>query len=99
MLRFALLHPEMLDTLIIGGNGDIKPTPFGANGAQLEYPFGIKDYNQLLGRDFLESDYKGINFQFYIGEREDTKPVYDTIRDENYEQRKTGNNFTPEEIA
>lgn len=99
MLRFALLHPEMLDTIIIGGNGDIIPTPFGANGAQLEYPFGIKDYNQLLGRNFLEADYKGINFQFYIGEREDTKPVYDTIRDKNYEQGKTGNNFAPEEIA
>lgn len=99
MLRFALIHPEQFETLIIGGNGDIIPTPFGKNGVSLGYPFGIQDYSELFGRNFSEEDYKRINFQFYIGDREDTKSVYDTIRDENYESGKTGPVFAPEKLA
>lgn len=99
MLRFALMHPEQFDTLIIGGNGDIIPTPFGENGEKLGYPFGVKDYSELFGHEFSEEDYKKINFQFYIGDREDDKPVYDTIRDENYKEGKTGPLFAPKELA
>ena len=99
MLRFSLMHPEKFDTLIIGGNGDIIPTPFGKNGEKLGYPFGIKDYFELFGHEFSEEDYKKINFQFYIGDREDTKPVYDTIREENYEEGKTGPLFAPKQLA
>ena len=99
MLRFALIHPEQFETLIIGGNGDIIPTPFGENGENLGYPFGKKDYFELFGREFSEENYRKLNFQFYIGDREDTKPVYDTIRDENYEEGKTGPLFAPKELA
>lgn len=99
MLRFALIRPELFDTLIIGGNGDIIPTPFGENGRALEYPFGIKDYSETFGREFSEEDYKSVNFQFYIGDREDTKPVYDTIRDSNYQEGKSGPLFAPEKLA
>ncbi len=99
ILRFSLLHPELLDAVIIGGNGDIIPTPIGKNANELEYPFGIKEYSKLFGREFLEEDFRNINFQFYIGDKEDTNPVYDTIRDENYENGKTGNDFVPENLA
>lgn len=99
MLRFALIHPEQFETLIIGGNGDIVPTPLGENGESLGYPFGVKDYYELFGRKFLKEDYKRINFQFYIGDREDIKTVHDTIRDENYEEGKTGPVFAPKELA
>lgn len=99
MMRFGILAPEILDTVVIGGNGDIIPTPFGENASKLEYPFGAKGYEELLGREFSEEDYKKINFQFYIGDNEASKPVYDTIRDENYEEGMTGNNFAPKELA
>lgn len=99
MMRFAILAPEVLDTIIIGGNGDIIPTPVGENAGKLEYPFGAKGYEELLGREFSEEDYKKINFQFYIGDNEASKPVYDTIRDENYEEGMTGTNFAPKELA
>lgn len=99
MMRFASLVPEVLDTIIIGGNGDIIPTPFGKNAGELEYPFGAKNYQELLGREFSEEDYKRINFQFYIGDNEDSNPIYDTIRDENYKEGMTGNNFAPKDTA
>lgn len=109
MLRYSLLHPEILEKLIIGGNGDIVPTPVGENGTKLPYPFGIKGYEELLGREFNIEAFKKINFQFYIGDKEEIgngKPYtseqakrFDTIRDENYEEGKTGNNFAPENLA
>lgn len=58
ILRFSLLHPELLDAVIIGGNGDIIPTPIGKNANELEYPFGIKEYSKLFGREFLEEDFR-----------------------------------------
>lgn len=99
MLRYCLLHPEMLETLIIGGNGDIVPTPMGENGKKLPYPFGIADYTELFGREFDIESFKKVAFQFYIGDREDEIPRFDTIRDDNYLQGGTGNNFAPEAIA
>ncbi len=99
MLRYALIQPDLFDTLIIGGNGDIVPTPFGENGKRLGYPFGVEDYFELFGKDFSEKAYKSISFQFYIGDKEDTKTVYDTIRDENYSSNGSGSMFAPESLA
>lgn len=99
MLRYCLLHPEMLDKIIIGGNGDIVPTPIGENGDKLTYPFGIADYKELFGEDFDIEAFKKVGFQFYIGDREDEVPRFDTIRDENYREGGTGINFAPEDSA
>ena len=99
MLRYCLFHPEMLEKIIIGGNGDIVPTPIGENGDKLPYPFGIADYKELFGRDFDIEAFKKVNFQFYIGDREDEVPRFDTIRDENYREGGTGDNFAPKDSA
>lgn len=109
MLRYSLLHPEIIEKLIIGGNGDIVPTPIGENGTKLSYPFGIKDYKELFGREFDVEAFKKINFQFYIGDKEEIgngKPYtseqarrFDTISDENYEEGKSGNTFAPKNLA
>lgn len=40
-----------------------------------------------------------LSFQFYIGDREDSNKVYDTIRDENYDQNRSGPKFAPENLA
>ena len=99
MLRFLMIHPEMFDTAIIGGNGDIIPTPFGKNGKELEYPFGVKDYLKLFGREFLEKAFKDINFQFYIGDKEDKEDRFDTIREDNYKEGNRGSEFAPKDLA
>ena len=99
MLRYCLLHPESLDKIIIGGNGDIVPTPIGENADKLPYPFGIADYTELFGREFDIESFKKVAFQFYIGDREDEVPRFDTIRDENYIKGGTGKNFAPKELA
>ena len=99
MLRFSLIHPELFDTLIIGGNGDIVPTPIGENARKLAYPFGIQDFFELFGREFPEDDYRKMSVQFYIGDREDSNRVFDTIRDENYDQNGSGPKFAPENLA
>ena len=66
MLRFSLIQPELFDKLVIGGNGDIIPTPFGENGQKLEYPFGIKDYNELFGREDDKEVYDTIRDNNYL---------------------------------
>lgn len=78
--HFALLHPEIIDTLVIGGNGDTVPVPFGDAGKELGYPLGIKDFKELTGNNFNEEAYKKMKIQMYLGDKEHTNPMYDVIR-------------------
>ena len=64
--RFALLHPELIDTACIGGASGSIPIP----NPQLDYPLGTKNFRQLFGQDFNEEEYKKITFNYYVGELE-----------------------------
>lgn len=64
--RFALLHPELIDTLCVGGASGSIPIP----NPQLDYPLGTKNFRQLFGKDFNEEAYRKIIFNYYVGELE-----------------------------
>ena len=64
--RFALLHPELIDTLCVGGASGSIPIP----SSQLDYPLGTKNFRQLFGQDFNEEAYREITFNYYVGELE-----------------------------
>lgn len=103
-MRFAMIHPEQIDNLIIGGNADEIPTPIGENAQKLEYPFGIQDFEKLFEKEFNEEAFKQIAFRYYLGEYEYVDPNLDGIRDDNYGIRMdgkpgTGQNFAPREMA
>lgn len=103
-MRFAMVHPEQIDNLIIGGNADEIPTPIGENAEKLQYPFGIQDFKEIFGKEFNEEAFNQIAFRFYIGEYEYIDPNLDGIRDDNYGIRMdgkpgTGQRFAPKEIA
>lgn len=103
-MRLAMISPNLIDNLIIGGNADEIPTPVGEYGKILEYPFGIKDFKELFGKDFDEKSFRDVSFRFYVGEYEYVDPNLDGIRTENYGIRRdgrpgSGENFAPTEIA
>lgn len=67
--RFSLLHPEMIDTVCIGGASGSIPVPSD----DLDYPLGVKDYEELIGKKFDFEQYKDIKFRYYVGEYETFK--------------------------
>ena len=71
--RFALLHPELIDTVCIGGASGSIPIP----SPQLDYPLGTKNFRQLFGQDFNEEAYKKITFNYYVGELETLTESWD----------------------
>lgn len=64
--RFALLHPDVVETACIGGASGSIPVPT----KDLSYPLGIADYEQLTGRTFDFEKYSKIKFRYYVGELE-----------------------------
>lgn len=64
--RFALLHPELIDTVCIGGASGSISIP----NSQLDYPLGTRNFRQLFGQDFNEEAYRKITFNYYVGELE-----------------------------
>ena len=64
--RFALLHPEMVETACIGGASGSIPIPT----EKLEYPIGIAYYETLTGKKFNLESYSKIKFRYYVGEFE-----------------------------
>lgn len=99
-MRFAMLQPQLIDNLIVGGNADEVPTPFGENGKKLQYPFGIRDFEDLFGKEFDFDSFSQIAFRYYIGEYEYIDPNLDGIREDNYGIRRdgrpgTGDTFAP----
>lgn len=67
--RFALLHPEIVDTLCIGGASGSIPVPI----LELGYPLGIADYYEITGKQFDLEVYSQIKFRYYIGQFEDKR--------------------------
>lgn len=64
--RFSLIHPELIDTACIGGSSGSIPIP----NTDLDYPLGIKNYNELFGKNFNMEEYKKITFDYYVGSLE-----------------------------
>lgn len=62
--RFSLIHPELIDTACIGGASGSIPIP------NLDYPLGIKNYEELFGKKFDIEEYKKITFNYYVGSLE-----------------------------
>lgn len=69
--RFALIHPEIVGRVLIGGASGSIPLPT----TDFEYPLGIKDFRQLFGTDFNEDEYRKIQFAYYVGELEAKTPA------------------------
>ena len=65
--RFALIHPELIDIACIGGASGSIPIP----SVELDYPLGIKNYEELFGKKFNFEEYKKILFYYYVGCLED----------------------------
>ena len=64
--RFSLIHPEIIDTACIGGASGSIPIP----NTDLDYPLGIKNYEELFGKKFDIEEYKKITFDYYVGSLE-----------------------------
>lgn len=67
--RFSLLHPEIVDTLCVGGASGSIPMPT----TELQYPLGIADYYDITGKHFDYEAYSQIKFRYYVGSLEDTR--------------------------
>lgn len=60
--RFALLHPEWIDTACIGGASGSIPVP----SKNIGYPIGIQDYEELFDKTFDLDSYSKIKFRYYV---------------------------------
>lgn len=69
--RFALLHPNIIDSLCIGGAIGSIPMPLEEYiGEKLKYPIGISDFKEITGTNFDKEAYQKIKFNYYVGEKE-----------------------------
>jgi len=79
--RFALLHPEIIDTLCVGGASGSIPIPI----TELGYPLGIGDYFSVAEKNFDLHSYNQIKFRYYVGSLEDKRKSYERYdEDGNY---------------
>ena len=76
--RFALIHPELVETACIGGASGSIPVP----SKEIGYPLGISDYQQLFGKPFDKETYSKINFRYYVGELETINKTQERFDDE-----------------
>lgn len=68
--RFALIHPEIIERCLIGGAAGTIPIPLD----EIDYPIGIKNYEELFGKKFNIEAYKKIKFGYYVAENEEREP-------------------------
>ena len=67
----VVIHPEIISKAIIGGAVGSIPIPT----KDLEYPLGIKDFEELFKKEFNEKAYKDIEFAMFVGEKEAREPA------------------------
>lgn len=93
--RFALIHPEIVGRVLIGGASGSIPLPT----TDFEYPLGIKDFRQLFGTDFNEDEYRKIQFAYYVGELEAKTPAWERdIEGEPIERNQNGQAINDNQI-
>ena len=69
--RFTLLHPERVRAAAIGHSGGWPISPLGEwNGVKLEYPIGVWDVKELVGKEFNIISVKSIPLYFYMGDQD-----------------------------
>ncbi len=68
--HFALLHPEVIKAIVVGGTAGLMPIPLKElEGFKLNYPIGINDIP-----NFDYDSYKQIKFFYYMGEDDISDP-------------------------
>ena len=72
--RFALFHPERIDTLCVGGASGSIPIPT----EEMPYPLGVEGITP-----FNKEAYSKIRFRYYVGEYETVNMAY---YDENHKE-------------
>ena len=77
--RFAMLHPEVIDTLCVGGASGSIPVPI----MEFDYPIGIKNFETITGKKFSLDHYKQIKFRYYVGALEDKRKRLDSYDEDN----------------
>ncbi|WP_299162340.1 hypothetical protein [uncultured Tenacibaculum sp.] len=90
--RFSFIHPKTIKALAIGGfNGELILPQNKINDIQLNYPIGIKNFNELFNKDFEINQYKQIPQFIYMGKLDKNDAVqFDDAYSEN--ERKIINN-------
>lgn len=75
--RFSLLHPEIIDTVCIGGASGSIPIPTD----QFPYPLGTSDIEKLTGKKFDMAQYFNICFRYFVGELETLRKTNERFDD------------------
>ena len=66
--RFALLHPDRLLAVVVGGINGIAMVPQRAvAGVRLEFPLGTADFKQLTGKAFDQPAWRGVPQLLFMG--------------------------------
>ena len=75
-IRFAILYPELVSSVIAGGISAMLCLPVKElNGEILNYPIGVNDYQELMGKPFNEKAYKKIKQYLFMGDLDENDPV------------------------
>lgn len=78
--HFALLHPEVIKSIIVGGTAGLMPVPLKElEGYTLDYPIGINDIS-----DFNYELYKQIRFFYFMGENDLSDPGIPNFKEYHY---------------
>lgn len=83
--RFSLIHPEKIKALAIGGfNGKLMIPQNEINGIKIDYPIGVKDFNELFGKSFDINTYRQIPQFIYMGKLDENDAIqFDDAYNEN----------------
>lgn len=69
--RFTILHPDLVQAAAIGAPGGWPTVPVGEfRGMALEYPLGVHDLEELVGKEFDLEAFKAVPLYLYVGEED-----------------------------
>ena len=75
-LRFALLYPELVSSVIAGGMSAVPCLPIKELDEEvLNYPLGVNDYQELMKKPFNKEEYKKIKQYLFMGDLDENDPV------------------------
>ncbi len=69
--RFTILHPDRIQAAVIGSPGGWPTAPVGQwQGTTLNYPMGVADLKQIVGKEFDIQSFKSVPLYFYLGNQD-----------------------------
>lgn len=75
-LRFALLYPKLVNSVIASGMSAVPCLPIKEfNGEILNYPLGVNDYQELMQEPFNKEEYKKIKQYLFMGDLDENDPI------------------------